>query len=979
MQPAAAYQPAGRAYAIDDRFPGATPWGSPAVGPAPVNTTQTFAEQPIGGQPFAVQGTPVYSGAGYSGAGYSGAGYSGTGQQWIGQPGADGLCQPGYCQTVPCQPGCGPPVDPYSIYTPTPQGAQVMAIAGAYRQPFAELEGRFGDTPDSLHGHIFVPFAQRQDSFWFADIRGQWDEVDAREGNFGVAHRRFYGSHIFGIYGFYDLRETQFDNEFSGATVGIEALNLDWEGRLNFYIPEGGSQPTGGNAAVLVNDGIFVQQGIERAYYGFDGEVGRLLFRTGGIYDGEVRGFIGGYYFDADANGFQSFGGPRARLEGRLYDLPRLGAGSRLTFGGTVQYDDVRDVQGIASVNLRIPFGRAPATGVARLSPWERRMVSPIRRDDDIITTTGLGAQEQAVIVGNGKDGVVLANVTEVNSSTADVPAAVAGGSDVVVVTSNVETAATTVLNPGQFLGGTFLVRGQTSGTMATFGARRTINATGADAVQLADNASIAGLRITGDGAGITDGGAAVTGTTISNNTVSVSGGHALDLGATNTGSITGNTLTSTGDNGLLMAGLVSGEVRGNTASNNASEGLVFGTVSGGTISNNTTNNNQSEGFVAAVVSGGTISGNTASNNQSDGFFFGAISGGTISGNTANSNQTDGFEVNGAVSGGVISGNSASMNQGAGFDFQDFSGGSVTGNTASGNTSDGFRFDSTISGGTISGNTASMNQEDGFDFDAISAGTITGNAATNNQNDGFEFDGNITGGTISDNVATGNNTSGMGFGGFNFFSGNGAAVAPDVTINEDDGATMITGNRSDNNGRDGFAFGNIAAGTISGNTASGNNTDMGANGGNGGFSFFDITGGTISMNTSNSDVTFDGFFINQFTGGAFDNNDANDNAAMGLRPRQRPRRPGDGGRQHRNGQRHRRRYVCLPVSRMRGWHAPERAWLNHLLSDHAGSAGSTPFRFAAGRATRGLCYTLACVLPTAVCPLPAESCLNASC
>lgn len=782
IQPAAVYQPPGRAYAINDPFPGETPWGSATSAPTTVPPQGQFLSQPGLVEPH-----------------------------YGGDP-----CQPG----VYYQGGCAPPADPYAIYA-QPTAAVPFAGVGL-RRAYAELEGRFGDNPDSAHGNLFVPFWQQPDSFWFGDIRGQVDDVDASEYNLGIGRRQLFGDVIFGLYGFYDYRETQFGNDFQGATIGVEALDLVWEGRFNWYIPESGAEATGVNAATLVNDTIVVQQGIERAYYGFDGEIGRLLYRAGGLYDAEVRGFIGGYYFDNDAAGFTSFGGPRARLEARLYDLPRLGPGSRVTFGGTVQYDEIRDTQGIASVNLRIPFGRGGVSAAAKLSPIERRMVAPIRRDDDIVVRTGLGAREQAVLVGNGKDGVVATNVTQVNAATADVPAVVAAGSDLVVVTGDIATTEQIVLNPNQFLGGQFAVRGQTSGAPATFGRKSRITATGADAIRIADNATVTGLNIMSDNQGINGG---------QDDTRLPADGDA-DNDGVNGFTISNNTINATAD-AIFLVGDINGDITGNTLTS-GQDGLSIGR------------------FVS-----GSIQGNVARDSGRNGFFLFDVAGGAITGNTATGNQEFGFLVD------------------------DFAGGVMSGNTSTGNGTDGYSFD-TVRGGLINGNTATGNGDDGFIvFQNMSGGVFSNNRATNNADDGFTFAG-VSGGTIRGNVAESNNTAGMGFGAFNFFNPTSGAAAASVTVSETDGPTLISGNRSTGDARDGFAFGNVNGGEISGNEAHGNNTDLGANGGNGGFSFASVSGTAILSNESTGDLAFDGFFFDSVVASVVNNNTATGNSNDGF-------------------------------------------------------------------------------------------------
>src|SRR5262249_12607864 len=122
----------------------------------------------------------------------------------------------------------------------------------------------------------------------------------------------------------------------------------------------------------------------EQAMFGFDGEVGwRVpIFPADG--DMDLRVFLGGYYFAA--SDVDSFGGPRGRIEFRLYDLDLLGLQSRLTVDGTVQWDDHQGVQGWGGLELRIPLGGIFGTPAAKLSPLDRRMVDRVQRDINIVT-----------------------------------------------------------------------------------------------------------------------------------------------------------------------------------------------------------------------------------------------------------------------------------------------------------------------------------------------------------------------------------------------------------------------------------------------------------------------------------------------------------------------------------------------------------------------------------------------------------------
>lgn len=259
------------------------------------------------------------------------------------------------------------------------------------------IEGTFhnGGTRQFTGLGLFVPLVQHPDRLLFADLRGKLGDDTAAEGNWGLGYRQLLSSGwIAGFYGFYDLRHTRHNNNFNQVTFGVELLDLNWDLRLNAYIPESGGKPVSGvNNLFSSNGTIAVGQGQERAYHGLDGEIGALLSRFNGPnYDAELRGFLGGFWFDNSASGFRKIAGPRVRLELRLFDLPWFGIDSRVVLGGEVQYDDVRGTQTIGTVTLRIPLGPAPLHRGRPLSPFERRFVAPIRRDIDVVTNIGPAA-----------------------------------------------------------------------------------------------------------------------------------------------------------------------------------------------------------------------------------------------------------------------------------------------------------------------------------------------------------------------------------------------------------------------------------------------------------------------------------------------------------------------------------------------------------------------------------------------------------
>jgi hypothetical protein len=254
-------------------------------------------------------------------------------------------------------------------------------------QPWLEAGGAigshsFGDVD------MFIPVWQDQTSLLFGDLRGTFTAAPTQEGNFGLGYRTQVDSDwILGGYGFIDIQNSKYDNLFYQGSVGLEALSVDWDLRLNGYFPfNSGGKSTGDNTGHIEISGnnIGMTHDLEKSLFGFDGEVGwRLpIFPANG--DLDVRAFVGGYYFaNSDVD---TIAGPRGRLEVRLYDLDVLGVQSRLTLDGEIQWDSPRGTQGFGGLELRIPLGVVTGTPGPKLSPLDRRMVDRVQRDVDIVT-----------------------------------------------------------------------------------------------------------------------------------------------------------------------------------------------------------------------------------------------------------------------------------------------------------------------------------------------------------------------------------------------------------------------------------------------------------------------------------------------------------------------------------------------------------------------------------------------------------------
>ena len=78
-------------------------------------------------------------------------------------------------------------------------------------QAYTEVEGRFGKRKLGETAAV-IPLAQSDDTLLFADLRFRFDNQSSREGNFGLGLRKqFHNQWIGGVYGFYDIRRTQYE------------------------------------------------------------------------------------------------------------------------------------------------------------------------------------------------------------------------------------------------------------------------------------------------------------------------------------------------------------------------------------------------------------------------------------------------------------------------------------------------------------------------------------------------------------------------------------------------------------------------------------------------------------------------------------------------------------------------------------------------------------------------------------------------
>ena len=263
---------------------------------------------------------------------------------------------------------------------------------------YLEFLGKPGTERSLGQPDLFLPLLQDVNDMTFFNLRGQlqFDNTDVHEYNVGLGHRHMLQEWILGGYGYFDHRNTQFNSSYNQFTGGLELMSVDWDFRVNGYLPENKTETimSGANVSVIrPGDQINVQvDGIvqEKALPGLDGEVGYLLPIPWKAYTAvfdETRVYAGGYHFLGEDQ-FESVTGPRGRVEWRAYDLPVLGPGSRFMMGVEAQWDEPRGSQAFGLASLRIPFDVFSDKSTRKqLAGLDRRMLQPVIRDVDIVTS----------------------------------------------------------------------------------------------------------------------------------------------------------------------------------------------------------------------------------------------------------------------------------------------------------------------------------------------------------------------------------------------------------------------------------------------------------------------------------------------------------------------------------------------------------------------------------------------------------------
>lgn len=355
--------------------------------------------------------------------------------------------------------------------------AATSLTTGAFAQdiqPIISLEGSyvggsssFGDTSGGGIG-VFIPFVNTEDAY-FIDLSGRLFDGDAEQISAGVGYRQAVGDWVLGINGYFDYLNSEYDNDFTQLSVGVEALGARQEFRANAYFPLNDERVVEDfNRAYVANRSLVFRQGIEQAETGADIEAGFHLPVFDSTSPNQLRAFGGGYWYDG-RNEDDTYG-IRGRAELVLADFDLGGNDASITFGGTVSSDTTDDFLAGVSARLRVQLGNGPLgqTGVPN------RFVREVYRADRIRTRAGAFGDVEAALYEDGRTvGEVvrvwddIGGATEINDRLGE-----AGDDALVLANGDISVSQTIVLEDGQYLlggGGGLRVTGARSGGEANF------------------------------------------------------------------------------------------------------------------------------------------------------------------------------------------------------------------------------------------------------------------------------------------------------------------------------------------------------------------------------------------------------------------------------------------------------------------------------------------------------------------------------
>lgn len=257
--------------------------------------------------------------------------------------------------------------------------------------PTVNMGGFYGSRDNNYATYdLLIPIHQHADNLFFLDLRAMTRNYPIQEYNVGLGYRWLNEemTQLYGMYAFFDRKQSQEKNMFNQITIGAELKSQRWSFGSNVYLPVGKTKQqntsTFAQANAADNNTFTLSQGerivTENALTGIDAEIGYSFFAVP-----QVTAYVGGFYFNKDKETKQVTG-PRV---GMIFDLaPLLGNNlnwlSSFSVETSYQYDDVRKNVWYAGLRLGITIGRDGST--TRAAGLRKEMTSFVRRDIDVVT-----------------------------------------------------------------------------------------------------------------------------------------------------------------------------------------------------------------------------------------------------------------------------------------------------------------------------------------------------------------------------------------------------------------------------------------------------------------------------------------------------------------------------------------------------------------------------------------------------------------
>jgi len=418
-----------------------------------------------------------------------------------------------------------------------------------------------------------MPYLLEDEHFFFSDIRGFVSNEAEFGGNAGLGYRyldegmmSWYGANVF-----YDVDNTT-GELFHQIGFGLEAAIEVFELRTNFYLPVGDTEKqfSAGTLAARFENNQLLFDSTSRfgsAMKGLDFEAGSSIPMPVGPWGSDLRGFLGGYFFNGDGvdniTGFKA----RAELDVNHAVTTQLLYTNDGTFGSNL----------MVGAQIEFPWGGShPSTS------WKRAMPSPYRyveRNYNVIVAE-TRSEIQGIVAINPATGLPyeVQHVSGTGTAGGDgspddawatVAQAQAAGGDLIWVHSGTTLSEQITVQNGQFVlgespgqtivaqgyGNIQLPGGPSSGPMAAPGSSPLITGVTGPAVTLGNNSTFSGFTIDGvTGNGVVANGA--SNVTLKNLTLRDISGDAMVLNNT-TGNVSLNNVDfeTIGGRGLVIDG----------------------------------------------------------------------------------------------------------------------------------------------------------------------------------------------------------------------------------------------------------------------------------------------------------------------------------------------------------------------------------------------------------------------------------------